>query len=112
MARRGGYGRDVEGIEWAKLGAGQDALGKLSAAGMGQTYFAWLNDAVAFHVHYCERYQLHQQYRQDQEAAAQQNRPTVDPHDPKYHPQGPRPTVTLRAAGQGSAAGKSPSQSR
>ena len=103
MARRGGYGKDVEGIEWAKLGAAADAQGKLSAASVGQSYYTWLNDAVAFHVHYCERYQLHQLYRQDQQDATARNAPTVMPHDPKYQPRSPRPSMTFTPApGQGS----------
>lgn len=111
MARRGGYGRDVEGIEWAKMSAHQDAEGKLSAAAMGQSYYTWLNDAVAFHVYYCERYRLHQQYSHDQAEASRSNTFTVDPHDPRYQPQRPRPVITMQP-GQGSAARMQPGPTR
>lgn len=94
MARRGGYTRNAEGIEWAKLSEQLDAEGKLSAVSMGQSYYVWLNDAVAHHVFRCEQLKAQERYQQDQAEATRTNSYTVDPLSPKYQVTRAKPTIT------------------
>jgi hypothetical protein len=97
MARRGGYTRNVEGIEWAKLSEQMDARGKLSAARMGQSYYTWLNDAVAHHDYRCEVLEMQERYQQAQTEATANNMPTVDQRD--YRVTRPVPTITREQPG-------------
>ena len=94
MARRGGYTRDVAGIEWAKLSQQRHAEGVLSAASMGQDFYTWMNDAVAHHAYRCEMIQAKQRYQEDELAARQSNAPTPDPNDRRYQVNKPVPTIT------------------